>query len=154
MQESTVLYGVQGLKPWAQEGFSCEESFSKGAVVWNSSECPFLVYLRVVSMESISATLSWLSVRGAKRWRMVNLFCPVGLSAMYKEYSNDLISQQPYFQRSFQMPTERQFLLGWHNFHLIFFILKKNCAQLAVSFSCLSESKYHKLEAQQCFYFY
>lgn len=54
----------------------------------------------------------------------VKLLCPGGLSTMYKEYSNDLISQQSCFQRSFQMPTKRQFLLAWHNFHLIFFFLK------------------------------
>lgn len=110
---------TQGLEPWAQEGFPWEESVCKGAAVWNSVSALPLVFSRAVSMESISATLSWLNVRQAKGWRMVNLFCPVGL---YKEYSNDLISQQSCFQRSFQMPSKDN---SWHNFHLIFFFLKR-----------------------------
>lgn len=45
IQESTVLYELQGLEPWAQEELSWEESLSKGAAVWNSSEYPSLVVL-------------------------------------------------------------------------------------------------------------
>lgn len=45
IKESIVLCGLQRLRPWAKERFSCEESLSKWDIVWKSSKCPSLRFL-------------------------------------------------------------------------------------------------------------
>lgn len=147
IQEGTVLYGLKDSSPGHRKGFPGRNPFAKELqceTLW----VPFPWFSPELSpwnpFQQPCHGSMWDRPRGEGWWTSsVQWDCTKSIQMIS-------LASNPASKDPFRCPAKTipGIISIW------FFFLKKNRAQLAASFSCLSGSKYHKFGAEQCFYFY